>query len=103
LKNSVEEYNDILKKINNESLKFERPVSKNCEDLIRKMLSVDKNSRIRIKEIFYHPWVLGFEKDLGEETKIHKNTDNISTNHNSSTSTNSIKEYQKYTKRVSSC
>jgi len=83
-------------------LKFERAVSKNCEDLIRKMLSVDKNSRIRIKEIFYHPWVIGCEKELNDESKIYKNMDNISTNHNSSTSTNSIKEYQKYTKKVSS-
>jgi hypothetical protein len=66
------------------------------------MLSVDKNSRIKIKEIFSHPWVLGFERDLGDESKTNKNTDNISTNHNSSTSTNSIKEYQKYTKRVRS-
>jgi len=73
-------------------LKFERAVSKNCEDLIRKML----------KEIFYHPWVIGCEKELNDESKIYKNMDNISTNHNSSTSTNSIKEYQKYTKKVSS-
>jgi serine/threonine protein kinase len=96
--NHEEEYNEILKNINKNSLTFEKNVSKSCEDLIRKMLSIDKNDRIKIKEIFSHAWVVGFEKEMNEELK--KNNDNISTNHNSSTSANSIKEYRKQAKKV---
>ena len=84
---------------------FENKISKNCEDLIKKLLLKDNNSTIKIKEIFSNPWVLSFEKDyIDEETKTDnfnvKNNDNTSTNHNSSSSIKSVKEFSKNIQNV---
>lgn len=98
--NNEEDYNEILKNIKKSSITFEKTISKQCEDLIRKMLSIDKNTRIKMKEIFQHPWVQGFEKEMYDEQKNSRNTDSISTKHNSTASTASIMEYRKNIKKV---
>ena len=54
-----------------------------------------------MKDIFQHPWVQAFEKELCDELKNFRNNDNnISTNHNSISSATSIKEYKKQVKKV---
>ncbi len=42
-------------------------LSDSCKDLITKLLTPDKKTRIKVKEIFQHPWVVGFEKDYMEK------------------------------------
>ena len=49
---------DLIKNINNKKLKFPRHInniSKTCEDVLRKMLTVDPKRRITWLELFKHP------------------------------------------------
>lgn len=59
------------------------------------MLSIDNTKRIKLKEIFKHPWIKANENELCDEQKNNRNTDNISTKHNSIVSATSIKENNK--------
>jgi len=70
------------------NLTFKKELTKNCEDLIRKLLTKDKSQRITMKEIFSHPWVVSFEKECHED---------ISTNP-SANSNLSINEFKKHYK-----
>lgn len=66
-----EEYAEIFKNIIKYNFKIDKDISLNCKDLINKLLTPDNKSRIRIKDIFSHPWVQEFEKEAKEE-KIRK-------------------------------
>jgi len=65
---------------------FKTETSQNCEDLIKKLLTKDKNQRIKMKEIFSHPWIVSFEKEMFPE--------DVSTNPSASSNV-SIKEFKK--------
>ena len=56
-----------------------------------------------MKDVFHHPWVQLIEKEMFDEMKNIRTTDSISTNHNSSASSNTIKEYRKHIKKVDYC
>jgi serine/threonine protein kinase len=72
-------------------LVFTKEISKECMDLIKKLLKKEKNNRLLTKDIFSHPWVKAFEKDylIGD----------ISTS-TSETSNFSLKRFKKHIKNV---
>jgi len=80
-KNTDQEYIEIFRNIVKHNLKIEKNISANCSDLIKKLLSPNINSRIKVKDIFTHPWVVSFEKEyrklneekVKEQSKINKN------------------------------
>lgn len=49
---------DIFEKINKGSFLMPDHLSKNCQDLIKKMLSYKSSSRITASEILKHPWIV---------------------------------------------
>jgi serine/threonine protein kinase len=75
----------------NNELIFTKEISKECIDLIKKLLKKEKNSRLQTKDIFLHPWVVGFEKELF--------VGDISTS-TSETSNFSLKRFKKHLKNV---
>jgi serine/threonine protein kinase len=58
-----EEYAEIFKNIIKYNFKIEKDISKGCKDLISKLLTPDHKARIKMREIFVHPWVVEFEKE----------------------------------------
>jgi len=62
-KNTDQEYIEIFRNIVKHNLKIEKSISANCSDLIKKLLSPDIKNRIKVKDIFTHPWVISFEKE----------------------------------------
>ena len=53
---------EIFMNIKNNNYVIERNISKECIDLIDKLLTIDQKKRIKINEIFLHPWVVNKEK-----------------------------------------
>jgi serine/threonine protein kinase len=66
---------DIIKKVKNNNIIIEKPISSECEDLIRKLLSHDKNKRLKIKDVFNHPWTLYFQNELFNYKKVIRASD----------------------------
>ena len=68
-----EDYTQIFKNILRNNLKVEKKISDDCSDLIKKLLTPDNQNRIKIKDIFRHPWVVFFEEEYKhEQLKKHK-------------------------------
>jgi len=65
-KNTEQEYIEIFRNIVKYNLKIEKNISESCADLIKKLLTPDINNRLKVKDIFYHPWVVSFEKEYKE-------------------------------------
>jgi len=65
------EYIEIFRNIIKYDFQIEKELSFACSDLIKKLLAPDTKSRIKVRDIFYHPWVTSFEKEY-KENKIKK-------------------------------
>jgi len=59
----VEIFNNIMKY----NFKIEKNISAECADLIKNLLSPESKTRFKVKDIFSHPWVKKFEKELIEQ------------------------------------
>ena len=95
--NTKDAMKEIFDNITHIKLEFHKDISKECKDLIEKLLS-DKSKRIKINDIFEHPWVKKYEKeyfpdlykeeeekkkvDWGKEFEIDDEKDNININLN---------------------
>ena len=62
LKDSKSAMKEIFMNIKNNNYIIERNISAECIDLIDKLLTIDPKKRIKINEIFLHPWVINKEK-----------------------------------------
>ena len=60
--NTKDAMKELFDNITHIKLEFHKNISKECKDLIEKLLS-DRNKRIKINDIFEHPWVRKFEKE----------------------------------------
>ena len=73
---------EIFLNIKNNKYTIDKQITEECTDLIAKLLTTDTKKRIRIGDIFNHPWVLNKEKEyfpLFNRTEI-KNKKKISNN-----------------------
>ena len=87
-----EYYLEVFKNITKNDIQFEKDLSDNCIDLLKsklisklELLCKNQNERIKIKDLFSHPWVIHHEKDY-TDLKL-RNSE--STNYNSNSSLNS--------------
>lgn len=64
-KGKAKNMNDIFSNINQRNFEIKAKISEECKDLIQKLLTIDSNKRIKINEIFEHPWVQKFESKYG--------------------------------------
>ena len=55
---------EVLQNIINNNYKIDKNISQDCQDLIYRLLSQNSEERIIIQDIFYHPWVKNFEKEI---------------------------------------
>ena len=79
-KNAMKE---IFMNIKNNNYVIERNISEECIDLIDKLLTIDPKKRIKINEIFLHPWVINKEKKYFPSfTRIIKIRDEYKDNNN---------------------
>ena len=62
LKDSKSAKKEIFMNIKNNNYIIERNISDECIDLIDKLLTIEPKKRIKINEIFLHPWVINKEK-----------------------------------------
>ena len=62
LKDAKSAMKEIFMNIKNNNYVIERNISEECKDLIDKLLTIDQKKRIKINEIFLHPWVVNKEK-----------------------------------------
>ena len=73
---------EIFLNIKNNKYTIDKQISEECTDLIAKLLTTDTKKRIKIGDIFTHPWVFNKEKEyfpLFNRTEI-KNKKKISNN-----------------------
>ena len=73
---------EIFLNIKNNKYTIDKQISEECTDLIAKLLTTDTKKRIKIGDIFTHPWVINKEKEyfpLFNRTEI-KNKKKISNN-----------------------
>jgi len=74
------EYIEIFRNIIKYDFQIEKELSFACSDLIKKLLAPDTKSRIKVRDIFYHPWVTSFEKEY-KENKIKKMSEKFNNSH----------------------
>jgi len=78
-------YLEVFRNVSKHNFKIEREISENCADLLKKLLDKNHTDRIKIKDVFQHPWVIENEN---KETN-HKQRNSESTNFQSNSSQNS--------------
>ena len=88
---------EIFINIKNNNYSINKNISEECIDLIDKLLTTDTTKRIKIDELFMHPWVVNKEKEyfpFFRRTRDinYKNSNNITT---ANTLSNSIKRREK--------
>ena len=66
--------NKIENNILSKELRFKKDVSLECRDLIEKLLIKDAKNRMKIGEIFTHPFILKYINMITNFINIHKNT-----------------------------
>ena len=71
---------EIIQNIVKYKFKIEKPISKELEDLICKLLTPDHQERLNVFQIFNHPWVKVYEKKYFEmkNKKIEEDKNNFS-------------------------
>ena len=85
---------EIFINIKNNNYTIDKDISDECVDLINKLLTTDTKKRIKIKDLFTHPWVVNKEKEFfplynklsikeNNNINIIKNNNNINININS--------------------
>ena len=74
---------EIFVNIKNNKYTIDKDISEECIDLISKLLTTDTRKRIKIGDLFIHPWVLKKEKEyfpLFKRPDIDNLSENINTN-----------------------
>ena len=90
LKDSKSAMKEIFMNIKNNNYIIERNISIECIDLIDKLLTIDPKKRIKINEIFLHPWIINKEKKYFPSFK--RINDNIIKNNYKEEKENNIDE-----------
>ena len=79
---------EIFMNIKNNKYTIDKDISKECVDLIAKLLTSDTKKRIKIGDIFTHPWVVNKEKeyfplynslDIKNKNRMNNNNSNLDT------------------------
>ena len=88
LKDAKSAMKEIFRNIKSNNYSIDKNISKECIDLIDQLLTSDTKKRIKINELFMHPWVKAKEKDyfpqynrfitLQDNPKIKNNNSNCS-------------------------
>ena len=87
---------EIFINIKNNNYTINKNISDECIDLIDKLLTTDTAKRIKIEELFMHPWVVNKEKEYFPFFKRHKNNHIINNNTlNANSIANSNKKREK--------
>ena len=63
LKDAKSAMKEIFRNIKSNNYSIDKNISKECIDLIDQLLTTDTKKRIKINELFMHPWVKKKEKD----------------------------------------
>ena len=63
LKDDKSAMKEIFRNIKTNNYTIDKKISEECIDLIDKLLTIDPKKRIKINELFMHPWVVEKEKD----------------------------------------
>ena len=90
---------EIFINIKNNNYTINKDISDECIDLIDKLLTTDTKQRIKIGELFLHPWVVNKEKEYFpsfkriKEIKINNHNNNYDNNYNNNYSNNYDKNY----------
>ena len=63
LKDAKSAMKEIFRNIKSNNYSIDKNISKECIDLIDQLLTTDTKKRIKINELFLHPWVKKKEKD----------------------------------------
>mgnify|MGYP003571315396 CR=1 FL=1 len=63
LKDDKSAMKEIFRNIKSNNYTIDKKISEECIDLIDKLLTIDPKKRIKINELFMHPWVVEKEKD----------------------------------------
>jgi len=90
---------EIFINIKNNNYTINKDISDECIDLIDKLLTTDTKQRIKIGELFLHPWVVNKEKEYFpsfkriKEIKINNHNNNYDNNYNNNYNNNYDKNY----------
>ena len=93
--------NKIEKNILSKELRFKKGVSLECRDLIEKLLIKDAENRIKIGEIYKHPFVLKYINMIENYIKIPKMIYKQNSNNNNVLKNATKKEKEKESKKIS--
>ena len=63
LKDDKSAMKEIFRNIKSNNYTIDKKISEECIDLIDKLLTIDPKKRIKINELFMHPWFVEKEKD----------------------------------------
>lgn len=101
---------EIFINIKNNNYTIDKDISDECIDLIDKLLTTDTKKRIKIGELFLHPWVVNKEKEYFpsfkriKEIKINNNNNNYGNNYNNNNDNNyqinNNKNYNTFSNRI---
>ena len=90
IKDAKSAMTEIFINIKNNNYTINKNISKECIDLIDKLLTIDTKKRIKIDELFLHPWVVNKEKEYFPN--FHRAKENININNNNNNGINKIKQ-----------
>ena len=101
---------EIFINIKNNNYTIDKDISDECIDLIDKLLTTDTKKRIKIGELFLHPWVVNKEKEYFpsfkriKEIKINNHNNNYDNNYNNNNDNNyqinNNKNYNTFSNRI---
>ena len=60
----------IILNIKNHELIYEKPISNLCKDLIKKLLNINPQKRLKIKDILDHPFIKKYSMKLNKKKKV---------------------------------
>ena len=60
----------IILNIKNHELTYEKPISNSCKDLIKKLLNINPQKRLKIKDILDHPFIKKYSMKLNHKKKV---------------------------------
>ncbi len=97
---------EIFINIKNNNYSINKNISQECIDLIDKLLTTDTTKRIKIQELFKHPWVVNKEKEYfpyynRHNLNIYKNSNNNI--YNNSITTKNISDSNKIKEKRIDC
>ena len=72
----ADKLSEIQRKVTVEDVRFPDGTDKNASDLIRKMLKKNPNKRIKLNDIWEHPWLNGMKEKVVKPNFVHENSQN---------------------------